>query len=45
MLNSYDEVLVTEETSDGVKTERVLSDEEKKDKLSLSKKHIELYCK
>ncbi len=44
MLTSYDEVLVTEERSDGIKTERVLSDKEKKEKLALSKKHVDLYC-
>jgi hypothetical protein len=44
MLNSFDEILITEETSDGVKTERVLDDKEKKEKLALSKKHVDLYC-
>jgi len=44
MLNSYDEILITEESSDGVKTERVLDDKEKKEKLALSKKHVDLYC-
>lgn len=44
MLSSYDEVLITEEKSDGTKIERALSNEEKKEKLTLSKKHVELYC-
>jgi len=44
MLSSFDNVLITEETSDGVKTERVLNDKEKEDKLALSRKHIDLYC-
>lgn len=44
MLNSYDEVLMTEEDSNGIKKERVLSDKEKQEKLILSKKNIDLYC-
>jgi len=45
MLNSHDDVLIIEEGSNGMKTERVLSDKEKTEKLALSEKHIDLYCK
>ncbi len=44
MLNSYDEVLVTVETSDGKIENRVLTEAEKQEKLDLSKKHEEQYC-
>ena len=44
MLSSFDEVLITEENSDGTKTDRALNDKEKKETLALNKKHIDLYC-
>lgn len=44
MLNSFNEVLITEENSDGTTTNRVLSDQEKQAQLELSKKHVDLYC-
>ena len=45
MLSSFNEVLITEENSDGTTTNRVLSDQEKQEQLELSKKHMELYCR
>ncbi len=45
MLNSYEEVLVAVETSDGKIENRVLTEEEKQEKLSLSKGHEKHYCK
>jgi len=40
MLNSFDKVLYTDPNG----TSRVLGDKEKKEQLSLSKKHIDIYC-
>ncbi|QBG35331.1 DUF4124 domain-containing protein [Litorilituus sediminis] len=45
MLSSFNEVLITEENSDGTTTNRVLSDQEKQEQLALSKKHMGLYCR
>ncbi|MBU2869155.1 DUF4124 domain-containing protein [Colwellia sp. E2M01] len=44
MLNSLDEVHLTEEQADGKIINRPLTPQEKSSKLALSKKHEELYC-
>lgn len=45
MLTSFDEVLITEVKEGGKKVDRVLNEKEKQQKLELSNKHVELYCK
>ena len=44
MLNTLDEIHISEEKSDGTIGSRALTAEEKEQKLTLSKKHEELYC-
>lgn len=45
MLNTLDDLHINEELSDGTIGTRPLTMAEKEDKLILSKKHVELYCK
>jgi len=44
MLNSSDDILINEEKDDGTIGERALSEDEKAEKLKLSKKQEALYC-
>ncbi|MEY8213211.1 MAG: DUF4124 domain-containing protein [Colwellia sp.] len=44
MLNSLDEIHINEENSDGTIGSRQLTSAEKAEKLTLSKKHKDLYC-
>ena len=44
MLNSLDDIHISEEKSDGSIGSRPLTQAEKKEKLTLSKKHEGLYC-
>lgn len=44
MLTTVEDVMISEETSSGEITNRALTEKEKKEKIKLSNKHVEIYC-